>query len=155
MSDHVGEFSIRAMGRAFGVARSGYDAWVSQGCTTQQAHADAVLTEQIRAIFEPSGQTYGSPRVYAALKAQGVRCRRRHVARLRRAAGLDATLPRRRAHTTQADRRQPSVANLLARDFTADAPNRKWVVAITGVWTEEGWLYRAGVLDLFSRRLVG
>jgi transposase InsO family protein len=155
MSDHVGEFSIRAMGRAFGVARSGYYQWQRQGCMTQQERAGRVLTEQIRAVFEQRGQTDGSPRVHAELPSQGVRCSRRRVARLMHSAGLDATPARRRAHTTQADGRQPSATNLLARDFTADAPNRKWRVDITGVWTEEGWLYRAGVLDLFSRRLVG
>ncbi len=110
---------------------------------------------QIRSIFEGSGQTYGSPRIYNELKAQGRRCSRRRVARLMRTAGLDATPPRRRAHTTQADAQQRSVCNLLDRDFTADAPNRKWLVDITGIWTDEGWLYLAGVLDLFSRRLVG
>jgi putative transposase len=68
-----------------------------------------------------------------------------------RLAGLDATPARRRAHTTQADGWQLSVTNLLRRDFTADAPNRKWLVDITGIWTDEGWLYLAGVLDLFSR----
>jgi putative transposase len=155
MREHVGEFSLRAMCRAFGVARSGYYQWQRQGCTTQQVRADSTLTGQIRAVFEKSGQTYGSPRVHAELKAQGVQCSRRRVARLMRAAGLDATPARRRAHTTQADGRQPSVTNLLRRDFTADAPNRKWLVDITGVWTDEGWLYLAGVLDLFSRRLVG
>jgi putative transposase len=77
------------------------------------------------------------------------------VTRLMRQAGLDATPPRRRAHTTQADGQQRSVSNLLDRDFTADAPNRKWLVDITGVWTDEGWLYLAGVLDVFSRRIVG
>jgi len=70
-------------------------------------------------------------------------------------AGLDARTPRRRAHTTQADTQQRSVSNLLDRDFTADAPNRKWLVDITGIWTDEGWLYLAGVLDVFSRRIVG
>lgn len=155
MSDHAGEFSLRAMCRAFGVGRSGYYQWQRQGARTQQERADSVLTEQIRAVFEQSGQTYGSPRVYEELKAQGVRCSRRHSARLMRAAGLDATPARRRAHTTQAAPRQPSVTNLLQRDFTAEAPNRKWLVDITAIWTDEGWLYLAGVLDLFSRRLVG
>src|SRR5258708_27829004 len=70
-------------------------------------------------------------------------------------AGLDARTPRRRAHTPQADAQQRSVCKLLDRDFTADAPNRKWLVDITGIWTDEGWLYLAGVLDLFSRRIVG
>src|SRR5258708_12589067 len=125
MRDHASEFSIRVMGRALGVARSGDCQWEGQGCRTQQEGADSVLTEQIRAIFEQSGQTYGSPRVHAELKAQGVRCSRRRVARLMHSVGLDATPARRRAQTTQADGRQPSVTNLLARDFTADAPNRK------------------------------
>src|SRR5215510_7734055 len=146
MNDHADEFSLRAMCRAFGVARSGYDAWVSQGCTTQQARADAVLAEHIRAVFEQRGQTYGSPRIYAELKAQGVRSSRRRLARLMRSAGLAASPARRRAHTTQVDARQPSVTNRLQRDFTADAPNRKSVVDITGVWTDEGWLYLAGGL---------
>jgi transposase InsO family protein len=155
MSEHVGQFSIRGMCRAFGVARSGYYHWQRQGCSTQRERADSALTGQIQAVFEQSGQTDGSPRVHAELKAQGVRCSRRRVARLMRSAGLDATPACRRAHTTQADQRRPSITNLLRRDFTADAPNRKWLVDITGVWTDEGWLYLAGVLDLFSRRLVG
>ncbi len=106
-------------------------------------------------MFEQTGQTYGSPRVYAELKAQEAQCSRRRVAHLMSQAELNASPPHRRAHTTQADGQEHSVCNLLARDFTADAPNRKWLVDITGIWTDEGWLYLAGVLDLFSRRLVG
>ncbi len=155
MKAHAGEFSLALMCRAFGVARSGYYAWREQGCSSQHERADERLTEQIRAIYEMSGQTYGSPRLYNELKAQGMRCSRHRVARLMRAAGLDATPPRRRAHTTQADAQQRSISNLLDRDFSADAPNRKWLVDITGIWTDEGWLYLAGVLDLFSRRIVG
>src|SRR5258708_8302181 len=70
-------------------------------------------------------------------------------------AGLDARTPRRRAHTTQADTQQRSASILLDLDCTADAPNRRWLVDITGIWTDEGWLYLAGVLDVFSRRIVG
>ena len=155
MSDHAGKYSIRAMCQALGIARSGYTRWQHQGGITRQAQADAELTEQIRVVFEHSGQTYGAPRVYAELKVQGVQCSRRPIARLMRMAQLNATPPRRRAHTTQADEQHHSVCNVLAREFSADAPNRKWLVDITGIWTDEGWLYLAGVLDLFSRRLVG
>ena len=151
----MGEFSVELMCRAFGVSRSGYYAWRGQGASSQQDRADAKLTVQIRSIFQASGQTYGSPRIYNELKAQGITCSRHRVARLMHATGLDATPARRRAHTTQPDAQARSVCNLLDRDFTADAPNRKWLVDITGVWTDEGWLYLAGVLDLFSRRLVG
>ena len=155
MKSHEGQFDVQVMCRAFGVSRSAYYAWGRAGCTTQQERADAVLSEQIRAIFEQSGRTYGSPRVYAELKSQGIRCSRRHVARLMRETGLNATPPRRRVTTTQRDGQQRSVSNLLARDFTAAAPNRKWLVDITAIETGEGPLYLAGVLDLFSRRLVG
>jgi putative transposase len=155
MKAHQEQFRVQVMSRAFGVSRSAYYAWVKAGCRTQREQADAEWSEHIRSIFEQSGQTYGSPRVYAELKAQGIRCGRRHVARLMREAGLNATPARRRVITTQRDGRDRSVSNLLDRDFTAQAPNRKWVVDITAIGTEEGTLYLAGVLDLFSRRLVG
>ncbi len=155
MSDHGDEFSIEQMCSVFGGARSGYYKWLRQGSATQRSAADAALTEQIRAVLEQSAGTYGSPRIYAELKSQGVCCSRRRIARLMRTAQRDATPARRCARPTQSDGQQHSVCNVLARDFTADAPNRKWLVDITGVWTDEGWLYLAGVLDLFSRRLVG
>ncbi len=155
MKSHAGEFSVRLMCRAFGVSRSGYYAWCVQDGLTEQSRADAALTEQIRCIFEQSGQTYGSPRIYQELKAQGVRCSRRRVARLMRHAGLNATAARRQVRTTQSDGQRRDVTNLLARNFTADAPNRTWLVDITAIWTDEGWLYLAGVLDVFSRRIVG
>ncbi len=155
MKAHEGQFSVQVMCRAFGVSRSAYYTWVRAGCSTQQERADAVLIQHIRAIFAQSGQTYGSPRVYAELKSQGMCCSRRRVARLMRQAGLNATAPRRRVTTTQHDGQEHSASNLLGRDFTADAPNRKWLVDITSIGTDEGWLYLAGVLDLFSRRLVG
>jgi putative transposase len=155
MKTHEEQFSVQVMCRAFGVSRSAYYEWVRAGCSTAQERADAVLTEQIRVIFEHSGQTYGSPRVYVELQSQGMRCSRRHVARLMREAGLNATAPRRRVTTTQRDGQEHSVCNLLGRDFTADAPNRKWLVDITSIDSDEGPLYLAGVLDLFSRRLVG
>lgn len=155
MNSHIGEFSVRLMCRAFGVSRSGYYAWRAQDGLSQQARADAALSEQIRCIFDQSGQTYGSPRVYQELKAQGVRCSRRRVARLMRQVGLNATAAHRQVRTTQSDGQQRDVNNLLARNFTADAPNRKWLVDITAIWTDEGWLYLAGVLDVFSRRIVG
>jgi putative transposase len=155
MSNHADELSIQQMCSVFGVARSGYYKWLRQGNTTQRSAADAALTEQIRAVFEESAGTYGRPRIYAELEAQGVSCSRRRIARLMRTAGLDATPARRRSRTTQSDGQQHSVCNVLDRDFTADAPNRKWLVDITGIWTDEGWLYLASVLDLFSRRIVG
>ena len=83
MRNQGDEFSIQAMGRAFGVARSGYYQWARQGGTTQRVQADAALTETIRTVFEHSGQTYGSPRIYAELKEQGIQASRRRIARLK------------------------------------------------------------------------
>lgn len=155
MNDHADEFSIKLMCRAFGVSRSGYYDRMAQGGLSKREQADKVLTEQIQTVFTNSASTYGSPRVYAELRAQGIKCSRRRVARLMHQAGLSVSPMRRRIKTTQPSTAPTSPANLLARDFTADAPNRKWLVDITAIATSEGPLYLAGVLDLFSRRLVG
>src|SRR5215831_3858044 len=95
------EFSLQQMGSVFGIARSGYYKWLRQGNATQRCAVDVALTEQIRVVFEHSSGTYGSPRNYAELKSQGVCGSRRRIARLMRAAQLDATPALRRTHTTQ------------------------------------------------------
>ena len=152
---HETDFEVQLMCRALAVSRSGYYAWCQRGETTQGEERKTALTSQIEQIFAASHQTYGSPRVYAELKAQGVRCSRQQVAGLMRQAGLSALMPRRRVQTTHRDGRPQSACNLLKRDFTAAQPNQKWLVDITAIATDEGWLYLAGVLDLFSRRIVG
>lgn len=152
---HASDFEVQVLCQALGVSRSGYYDWCQRGETTAQERRAAALRQHIQTIFETSQGTYGSPRVYAELKAQGIACSRKHVADLMRQAHLNAALPRRRLHTTQPDGRSHTETNLLDRDFTATAPNQKWVVDITAIDTDEGWLYLAGVLDLFSRRLVG
>jgi transposase InsO family protein len=155
MAQHQDEFDIAVMCERLGVSRSGYYAWLGRGQTTQHEQAEAALLAQIRQIFQESHQTYGSPRIYAELKARGIRCSRGHVAHLRHQAGIKAAVPRHRVQTTLRDGKDHCATNLLKRDFSADAPNRKWLVDITAVSTDEGCLYVAGVLDLFSRRLVG
>lgn len=149
------EFDVTVMCRALGVSRSGYYAWRKGGQMTQREQADEMLMPHIRQVFENSQATYGSPRIYAELKAQGCVCSRQRVARLMRQASIALRLPRRRVQTTQVDGQVRHDANVLNREFSADAPNRKWLVDITAVPTDEGCLYLAGVLDLFSRRLVG
>jgi transposase InsO family protein len=149
IAQHQPDFDIQVMCQALEVSRSGYYAW------QQREQEDVALTVQIRQIFEDSHQTYGSPRIQAELRARGIVCSRHRVARLMRQARVKVGTPRRRVQTTQPAGQRHSTANLLNRDFTADAPNRKWLVDITAVSTDEGCLYLAGVLDLFSRRLVG
>lgn len=114
------------------------------------------MSEQICQAFQQGRQVYGSPRVHAELRAQGIRCGKHRVARLMREAGLQAIHKcRRRMATTDSQHSDPVAPNLLARDFTAPAPNKKWLADITAVWTAQGWLYLAVVLDVYSRLIVG
>jgi transposase InsO family protein len=98
---------------------------------------------------------YGSPRIHAELHAQGMHCARKWVARLMREQGLFAQRPRHRTVTTKSEQGAPVAPNLLLRAFSADQPDTKWVADTTYIWTAEGWLYLAVVLDLFSRMMVG
>lgn len=105
--------------------------------------------------FQATRGVYGSPRVHAELQAQGSICARKRVARLMREQELFAQRPRHRRVTTKSEPGAQVAPNLLQRDFRADQPNTKWVADTTYIWTAEGWLYLAVVLDLFSRMVVG
>ncbi|CCF85979.1 conserved hypothetical protein [Nitrolancea hollandica Lb] len=140
--------------RVLGVARSGYYAWQRRGVSAR-AQADEHLTIQIRGIHDQSRATYGVPRIHAALRARGICCGSKRVARLMRAAGLRGRPPRRAARTTVVDASHAPAPNLVARDFTAPAADRLWVGDITYVPTWEGWLSLAVLLDVYSRRVVG
>ncbi len=147
-------YPITLLCRVLRVARSAYYAWTG-GEVSARAQADAELTAQIAAAHAQSRRTYGAPRIHAALRAGGVRCARKRVARLMRAAGLVGCHRRRRARTTVADPAHAPAPNLVARDFAATAPDRLWFGDITDVATQEGWLYLAVLLDAHSRRVVG
>jgi putative transposase len=140
--------------RVLGVARSAYYAWARREVSAR-AREDAALGAQITAAHERSRGSYGAPRIHAALRAAGIRTSRRRVARLMRAAGLVGCCRRRRVRTTVADPAHAPAPNLVARDFTAPAPDRLWLGDITYVATQEGWLYLATLLDAHSRRVVG
>jgi putative transposase len=122
---------------------------------SQHQREDGQLAEHIQAAYHANRGVYGSPRVHAELQAQGIRCARKRVARLMRELGLAARRPRHRTVTTRSDPSAQVAPNLLDRDFTATRPNEKWTGDITAIWTYEGWLYLAAVLDLYSRRVVG
>ncbi len=147
-------YPVALLCRVLGVARSGYYAWARRGIPAR-ATADRELTEQIARIHDQSRRTYGAPRIHAALRASGIRCGSRRVARLMRAAGLAGCHRRRRARTTVADAAAVPAPNLVARDFAAAAPDRLWIGDITYVATWEGWLYLAVLLDAHSRRVIG
>ena len=136
------------------VSKSGYFAW-RDGRESPRRSQDRALSVHIQAIHRQSRQTYGSPRIHQELKATGVAVGKKRVERLMQAAGI-AVLPSRRfVTTTDSNHNLPIAPNLLEQDFTATAPNQRWVTDITYIPTDEGWLFLAGIVDLYSRRVVG
>lgn len=117
------------------------------------------MTKILRSVFCDAFQKhrgkYGSPRIHAELQAQGIHRGRKRIARLMQEKNLYAGKKRRKARTTNSHHGFPIASNLLERDFTADAPNKKWVVDITFIETREGWLSLSGVLDTYSRKIIG
>jgi len=155
LSEHQRQYSVSQMCQVLGISRSGYYAWRRRQPSRRERLNQLLLTH-IRAIYVASNQTYGSPRVHAELLAQGLVCSRKRVARLMRLAHLHARHRRRHQPiTTQVDHTRPVAPNHLNREFQATAPNQKWVSDITYVSTDEGWLYLAVVMDLYSRRIIG
>lgn len=148
------EFPIVVMCRVLDVSESGFYAWRKRP-VCQHQREDAQLTEEIRQEFRAHQGRYGSPRLHAELRDRGRSVARKRVARLMREAGLYAKRKRRGALTTRRDPSHPVAPNLLNREFTASAPNKKWVTDITYIPTMQGWLYLAVILDLYSRMVVG
>lgn len=135
------------------VSRSGFHAWLNRS-PSERSRMDAVLLERINQSFRSSDRTYGARRVWHDLLADGVACGLHRVERLMRANALKAR-PRRRGLPKDAGTRSVIMPNVLDRQFAADRPNQKWIADFTYIWTAEGWLYVAAVIDLFSRRVVG
>jgi len=140
--------------RVMCVSRSGYYAWKGRA-PSMRAKEDVRLRVRIRVIHAQSRQTYGSPRMLKALRDDGERIGLHRVERLRRVEELKTCYKRRYRTTTQSDHAYPVAENILARNFIPDAPDRVWAGDITYVFTAEGWLYLAVVLDLYSRRVIG
>ena len=145
---------VAALCKVLEVSRSGYYAW-ERRVPSARSREDAKLRVHIAAIHERSRGVYGAPRVHAELRASGFRVSRKRVARLMSELGLESRRKRRFKATTDSRHTLPVAENVLDRKFEVDAPNVAWVTDITYVWTSEGWLYLAAILDLFSRRVVG
>ena len=155
IAQHRGAWQTQQMCEALAVSRAGFYEWMGRP-ESERAQANRALLAAIRESFEQSDRTYGSPRVWRDLIAWGHRCSENRVARLMLMAGLQARRKRRRLPGDTAVRPEHAIApNLLDRQFEATAPNQRWVADFTYIWTQEGWLYFAVVLDLFSRRVVG
>lgn len=154
IEDHRDEFPVTRLCQVLEVSPSGYYAWRNRP-VSQREMANQRLLAKIKVVHAESHETYGSPRVYRELKADGVSCSENRVARLMRGHDIRAKQAKRYKRTTRANDAHPVAPNLLDGDFTADRPDRSWVADISYIWTQEGWLYLAVILDLFSRRIVG
>jgi transposase InsO family protein len=148
------EFPIRRMCTVLGVSQSGYFAWKGRPACRRQRE-DLVLLAHVRAAFTLSNGTYGSPRMTRELQDDGLPIGRRRTARLMRENGLRARQKRRFKRTTDSQHGWPVAPNLIDQDFRAERPDQKWGTDISYIWTREGWLYLAVVIDLFARRVVG
>ena len=153
VAKHRGAWPVNLMCEALGVSRSGFYAWLTRP-PSQRSLDDERLGTQVRQSFLASDRTYGARRVWHDVLALGQRCGLHRIERLMRAQALRAR-PRRRGLPKDCGKRSAIAANVLDRQFRADGPNQKWVADFTYIWTAEGWLYVAVVLDLFSRRIVG
>ena len=149
------EHTLSQLCAAFGVKRSGYHAWARAEASPRE-RTDAQLLPKIRAVHQQHQGRYGAPRIQAELAGQGQRHGGKRIARLMKADGLRGLCARRFVpRTTQSEHDQPIAPNLLAERPVPTGPNQTWVTDLTYVWTEEGWLYVAVILDLWSRCVVG
>lgn len=146
--------SVAMLCRVLGVTRQGFYAFLKRP-TPPRAKTNERLHARLRVLHAEHKQRYGSPRLQAALREEGLRVGKRRLEQALRKLALYARRPRRFIVTTKADESHPKAENVLAREFRATRPNQRWVTDITYLWTSEGWSYLAIILDLFSRRVVG
>lgn len=145
---------MRQLCEILDVSRSAYYRWQKTGPSARERQNESLLPF-VQEIHQQSRRTYGSPRIWDALRQQGIRCGRHRIARLMRLHGIRAKTKRRFKVTTRSKPNQTSIPDLVQQHFTASRPNQVWTSDITYVWTHEGWVYLAVVLDLCSRMIVG
>jgi putative transposase len=155
MKNHRVDYSLDCLCRCFNVSRSGYYAWL-QRKPSQRLQRRQALDDQVNALFHRHKQRYGAERLQRKIpKENGKPYDLKTIAASLRCQGLVAKAARKFKATTNSKHNLPVFDNLLQQDFSATAPNQKWVGDITYLWTEEGWLYLAVILDLFSRQVIG
>jgi putative transposase len=155
IAKHRSIWPVAWLCEALDVSRSGFHAWLGRS-PSRRSRDDEAIGAKVRTSFVTSDRTYGARRVWRDVLAEGVSCGLHRVERLMRSQALRAR-PRRRGLPKDGGERPASVIapNVLDRQFTATRPNQRWIADFTYIWTAEGWLYVAGVIDLFSRRVVG
>jgi len=153
VAKHRAIWPISWMCETLGVSRSGFNAWLNRS-PSKRAREDEVLLASIRASFAGSDRTYGARWAWHDVLAEGLDAGQHRIERLMRQEGLRAR-PRRRGLPKDSGQRHITSPNILDRAFKAAAPNQTWIADFTYIWTAQGWLYVAAVIDLFSRRVVG
>ena len=155
IEDRRADYPVTLLCDVLGVSPAGYYAWRSRPESRRSA-ANRDLVDDIRRVHRDTRGRYGSPRIHVELKAQGRGASRGRIERLMRRHGIRAIMPRpRRVRTTDSRHGLPIAPNLLDRNFIATAANQIWLADITYIETDQGWLYLAAVMDLYSRRIVG
>jgi len=154
IKENTVQFSVKMMCRLLSVSVSGYYGWRDRP-PSKRALENAELADKIKAIFDEEKSRAGAKRLAKRLKAEGTPIGRHRIARIMRLNGWRAKAAKKFKATTNSNHKLPVAPNLLGQNFAASNPNEKWASDITYVWTEEGWLYLAVVMDLYSRMVVG
>lgn len=154
--EHSGQYQLRLMCRALKVTPQGYHQWHARSPRRQERQqGERALRDRVRMAYAMGRRTYGRIRIRRELKADGVTVSEKRIGRLMKAEGLRAKAALKFKATTNSKHTYPVASNTLNRDFAATQPNQKLVGDITYIWTDEGWLYLAVVIDLYSRMVVG
>jgi len=154
ISDHLETFNVGRMCMLLNVSRSGFYAWRKRP-ESRTSRENRALEDRIRLVHANSHGIYGAPRIHRDLNEDGVCCGKNRVARIMRNAGLRSRTRKKFKATTNSKHNLPVAPNLMNQQFSAEAADSAWVGDITYIWTDEGWLYLAVLLDLFNREVVG
>ena len=154
IDEHKKAWPVNLMCGVLSVSRSGYYDWTGRG-PSRREQSNREMDRRIGEIFAHHRQRYGVPRITEALHDEGIDCSENRVARRMQALGLKAIQAKKFKVTTDSNHSKPVAPDLIEQDFSAEAPNQKWTSDISTVWTDEGWLYLAVVMDLYSRAIVG
>jgi putative transposase len=157
IDSHEPKHAVRTMCRVLEASKAGYYAWRNRDKSSHEKRDEEII-KKIVEIHRKSRKTYGSPRIHRALRKKGITCGRKRVARIMREVGIKGKQRKRFRRTTNSKHQHPIAENVLDRRFRPEeigAPNVAWAGDLTYIWTLEGWLYLAVILDLFSRRVIG
>lgn len=147
-------FRVRKMCQVLKVSRSGYYDWLKCPISPRKKK-DMQLKRKIRQIYQESRHRYGSPRIHQKLLREGYHVGKKRIERLMQEMGIQAVARKKYKATTESAHAKPVADNHLNRDFTTEKPSKYWVADITYIWTVEGWLYLATIIDLYSRKIIG